>query len=486
MYNLKSRSLDIETPKPKRRNIIMTTATTSDSKVKILETKFKLDEKGTNVRTETLAGLTTFLTCVYILAVNPAILSSTGMDPKAVFWATAISSGFASILMGVLTNFPFALAPAMGLNAYFAYYVVGTLGLSWQNALACVFVSGLTFTILSLLKVSQKIVDAIPSVIRNSVGPGIGLFIAFTGLSQAGIVVSSPDTIVQLGDLSNPGVILAIIGIALTAFLVIKGIKGGMLIGILAVTILGLFVTNPTTGLTYTQWPTAGLVSLENPITALAPTFGQLSFQGMFNGPLVVILGILFAVFSFLFVDLFDSIGVLLGVSAKAGFFNEKGELPNAGKALFVSSFGAMVGSLLGTNTVTVYGAESSTGIAEGGKTGLTAITVGVLFFIALILSPLFLMIPSIATAPALIMVGVFMLEPLNNIKLSNLTTAFPAFLTVAIMPFTSSIDKGILFGILGFTLAMIASKRTKEVSKTMWILTIILFGYLLLEILIQ
>lgn len=451
-----------------------------------LEKRFKLKENKTNVRTEILAGVTTFLTCVYIVAVNPAILSAAGMDVKAVFWATAISAGFASILMGLLTNFPFALAPAMGLNAYFAFYVVGVLGLSWQNALACVAISGITFTILSFLKVQQKIVDAIPECIKNAIGPGIGFFIAFTGLSQAGVIVSSPDTLVQMGDLANPGVLLALLGIAITAVLVVKGVKGGMLIGILLVTVLGLFVKDPVTGLSYTQWPTGGLLAFDNPVTALAPTFGQLSIKGMFSGPIVAILGILFAIFSFLFVDLFDSIGVLLGVSTKAGFINEKGELPNAGKALFVSAFGALVGSILGTNTVTIYGAESSTGIAEGGRTGLTAVVVGILFFVALVLSPLFLMIPSIATASALVMVGVFMLEPLKDIELGDLSNAFPAFLTAAIMPFTSSIDKGILFGILGYTLAMVSAGRKKEITKMVWILTAVLFGYLLLEILIK
>lgn len=451
-----------------------------------LEKKFKLKENKTNVKTEILAGFTTFLTCVYIVAVNPAILSAAGMDVKAVFWATAISAGFASILMGLLTNFPFALAPAMGLNAYFAFYVVGVLGLSWQNALACVLISGVTFTILSFLKVQQKIVDAIPECIKNSIGPGIGFFIAFTGLSQAGIIISSPDTLVQMGDLSNPGVLLALVGIAVTAVLVIKGVKGGMLIGILFVTILGLFVKDPVTGLAYTQWPTGGLLAFDNPITALAPTFGQLSIKGMFSGPAVAIIGVVFAIFSFLFVDLFDSIGVLLGVSTKAGFINEKGELPNAGKALFVSAFGAIVGSFLGTNTVTIYGAESSTGIAEGGRTGLTAVVVGILFFAALVLSPLFLMIPSIATASALVMVGVFMLEPLKDIELGDLSSAFPAFLTAAIMPFTSSIDKGILFGILGYTLATVAAGKKKEITKTVWVLTAVLFGYLVLEILIK
>ncbi len=464
----------------------MSTEATKLKQESFLQRKFKLKENNTNVRTELLAGLTTFLTCVYIIAVNPAILSTTGMDVKAVFWATAISAGFACILMGLLTNFPFALAPAMGLNAYFAFYVVGVLGLSWQNALGCVAISGVTFTILSFLKVQQKIVDAIPECIKNSIGPGIGFFIAFTGLSQAGVIISSPDTLIQMGNLSNPGVILALLGIAITAVLVIKRVKGGMLMGILLVTVLGIFVKDPVTGLSYTQWPTGGLLAFDNPITALSPTFGQLSIKGMFSGPAVAVIGVVFAIFSFLFVDLFDSIGVLLGVSTKAGFIDENGELPNAGKALFVSAFGAIVGAILGTNTVTIFGAESTTGIAEGGRTGLTAVTVGILFFLALVLSPLFLMIPPIATASALVMVGVFMLEPLKDIELGDLSSAFPAFLSSAMMPFTSSIDKGILFGILGYTLAMVSAGKKKEITKTVWILTGVLLVYLLLEIFIK
>lgn len=387
--------------------------TKSDS---FFESKFHLAEKGSSTRVEVIAGITTFLTCTYILAVNPAILSTTGMDAKAVLWATAISSAIACIAMGLLTNYPFALAPAMGLNAYFAFTVVGSLGLSWQNALACVFVEGVTFTILSLIGVQEKIVNGIPTCIKQAISAAIGFFIAFTGFSNAGIIVADEATLLKLGNLSSPGVLLALLGIVLTAGLVIKKVKGAILIGILVITTLGLFFVNPDTGSTYTQWN--GLIAIENPITALAPTFGQLSFDGLFSGGLSVTLGVLFAIFSFLFVDLFDSIGVLVGVGIKAGFVNEKGELPHAGRALFVSAAGAAIGAVLGTQTVTVYGAESTTGIAEGGRTGLTAIVVGVLFILALLFTPLFLMIPSIATAPALIMVGIFMIEPLMHVNL--------------------------------------------------------------------
>ena len=448
----------------------------------LLERVFHLSEKNTNTKTEILAGTTTFLTCVYIVAVNPAILSAAGMDPRAVFWATALSSAIACIWIGLWANFPFALAPAMGLNAYFAYYVVNTLGLSWQNALACVFISGTVFCLLSIFKVQQKIVDAMPACIKHSVGAGIGFFIAFTGFQQAGIVTSSPDTLLTLGNLASPGAILALFGIALTAVLIIKRVKGGILIGILTVTVLGIFFKDPVTGLAYTQLPSS-LIALDNPVTALAPTFFKLSFKGMFTGEPVVVLGVIFAIISFLFVDLFDSIGVLLGVASKADLVDENGNVPGAGKALFVSAGGAAIGALLGTNTVTIYGAESTTGIAEGGRTGLTACTTGVLFILTLLLSPVFLMIPPIATAPALVMVGIFMIEPLCHMDLGDFSIALPVFLTVAFMPFSYNIAYGILFGMLGYTLGQIASGNTKKITPTVWVLTFVFMAYLVLDI---
>lgn len=451
-----------------------------------LERIFKLSENGTNVKTEILAGITTFLTCVYIVAVNPAILSNAGMDTKAVFWATALAAGLGSIFMGLYANFPFALAPAMGLNAYFAFYVVGVLKLSWQNALGCVLISGIAFIILSLFKIQERIVNEMPLCIKNSVGAGIGFFIAFIGLSQAGIIVANKDTLLQMGNLGNPGTLLALIGIALTAVLVIRRVRGGILIGILAITIAGFFVKNPATGMSYTQLPTGGILAFDNPIQALAPTFGQLSFAGMFDSSGVVLLGVIFAIFSFLFVDLFDGIGVLIGVSAKAGFLNEKGELPNAGKALFATACSAAGGAVLGTNTVCIYGAESTTGIAEGGRTGLVAVVAGILFILCLFFSPIFLMIPAIATAPALVMIGVFMMEPLKSVDLQDFAIAFPVFLAVTIMPFTFSIAHGILFSVLGYTIALVAAGKKQEISTTVWILTVIFTIYLTLEILIK
>lgn len=449
-----------------------------------LEKLFHLKERGSTPKTEVIAGLTTFLTCVYIVAVNPAILSAAGMDTKAVFWATALASAIACIWIGVWANLPFALAPAMGLNAYFAYYVVNTLGLSWQNALACVFISGVTFMLLSIFKVQQKIVDAMPDCIKLSVGAGIGFFIAFTGLQQAKIIQASESTLLTLGDLSNPGALLALFGILLTAVLVIKRVKGGILIGILVITVISLFVKDPLTGQTYAQLPDKLLV-FDNPITAMAPTFGKLSIEGMFTGAPVVVLGVIFAIISFLFVDLFDSIGVLLGVASKAGLIDEKGNVPSAGKALFVSAGGAAIGAILGTNTVTIYGAESTTGIAEGGRTGMTACVTGLLFVLTLFFSPIFLMIPSIATAPALVMVGIFMIEPLCKMDLGDLSIALPVFFTVAFMPFSYNIAYGILFGLIGYTVGQVAAGKAKKITPTVWILTVIFIAYLVADIIL-
>lgn len=446
-----------------------------------LEKRFNLRKNGTNVKTEIIAGITTFLTCLYILAVNPAILSSTGMDSRAVLWATAISAGIASIGMGLLTNFPFALAPAMGLNAYFAYTVCGALGLSWQNALACVFVQGVTFSLISIIGIQEKIVNAIPECIKQAISAAIGFFIAFAGLNNAGIITSDPDNLLRLGNLKDPGVMLALIGIVITVGLVIRKVKGAILIGILGITFLGLFFKNPATGATYTQW--RGIIEFANPIEALAPTFGQLSFNGLFSGGITVVIGVLFAIFSFLFVALFNSIGVLVGVGFKAGFVNEKGELPGAGKALFVSAAGAAIGAIFGTQTVTVFGAESTTGIAEGGRTGLTAIVVGILFFLSLLFTPLFLMIPGIATAPALVMVGIFMVEPLMHVDLSNILIAFPVFICVSFMAFTFNIAYGILFGLLAYTAGQIFAGNAKKLSTSTWVLTGVFLLYLILEI---
>ena len=352
-----------------------------------MEKIFKLKENGTNVKTEILAGLTTFMTMAYIIALNPNLL--TGFDVGSQLWngvflATCIASAVAMFFMAFLANKPFALAPGMGLNSFFAFSVVLGLGVSWQNALACVFTSGCIFMLLSVFQVQQKIVDAVPDCVKKSIGAGVGLFIAFSGFQSAGIVAKSDSTLVTIGQLGTPGTILALIGLVVTLILVIRGVKGGILIGIVLVTIAGLFVKDPATGMAYTVLPSS-FIALDNPVEALAPTFGKLTFRGMFDGDFSHIANMVFCIISFLFVDLFDSIGVFLGVAPKAGLVDEQGKTPGAGKALFISAGAAAIGAIFGTSTVTIYGAESGAGIAAGGRTGLTACTIGALFLLTLI-----------------------------------------------------------------------------------------------------
>ena len=459
-------------------------STQSTAKGGWFDRTFRLSEKHTTVKREFLAGLTTFLTMVYIVAVNPSILGDAGMDKNAQFYATAISSAIACIAIAFYGNFPFALAPSMGLNAYFAYTVCGTMGLSWQNALACVFTSGMLFIVLGFFGVQQRICDDLPDVVKNSVGAGVGFFISLIGFENAGLIVGNPSTLVTLGDLGNPGVLLALFGVMLTAILMIKKVPGSILISIVVVTILGFFVTNPETGLKYTILPEQ-LIKFENPIKAMEPSLLKLTYKGMFDGNIAEIMQVVFVIISFFFVDLFGSVGVLLGLASAAEMADENGNVPGAGKALTISAAGAAVGALLGTSTVTIYGAESSTGIAVGGRTGLTALFIGLLFIVVLFLSPLFLMIPSCATAPALIIIGTLMIEPLMHMDLGDLTVALPAFLCVAMQPFSYNIAYGILFGLLSYAIVTIASKRTKEIKATTWVLIVLFAVYFVLDVLL-
>lgn len=450
----------------------------------LLERTFHLKERNTDIKTEFLAGITIFLSAASVMILTPSILSQAGMDSKAVFWATAISICIACFLMGLYVNRPIALGPSIGLASFFSFYVVKTLGMSWQNGLACVCISGSTFFILSLLGVQKKIVDGIPDSIKQALGVGVGFFIAFIGLQSAGLVVASPDTLVTLGDLGNPGTIISLIGIVITAALVIRNIKGGILIGIIVVAILGLFVTNPETGLPYTQVPQS-IISIDHPLKALAPTFGKLSLRGMFSGDFNQVIGVLFSILSFLIVDLFDSLSVVIGIAPKAGMTKEDGSIPEVGKALRVSAGGAAIGAVFGTSTVSIYGAESLTGISVGGRTGLTACFTGICFLLTLFFSPVFLVIPSIAVAPALITVGIFMMEPLGHLNLGDFTVAMPVFFAILIMPFTYNIANGVLFSILSYTLCMTAGGKAKELSKVVVVLSIIFAIYLVLNALL-
>jgi AGZA family xanthine/uracil permease-like MFS transporter len=373
-----------------------------------LEKTFKLKENGTNIRTEIIAGFTTFMTLAYIIFVNPSILSTTGMDFGAVLVATILASMIGCFTMGLVANYPIAVAPGMGLNAFFAFTIVKQMGYTWQMALAAVFISGIIFIILTLTKARQAIVDSIPLSLKLAISAGIGLFIALIGLQNAKIVLSDPATLMKLGNFSDPGVLLAVGGLVFTFILVSLRVKGALLWGILGVTIVGI-------PLGITQASTQ-IVSMP---PSLAPTFG--AFTQGFTGLLAA--GIIPVIFTLTFVDLFDTLGTLIGVSSKAGLLDKEGKLPRAGEALIADAVATTAAAVLGTSTTVAY-IESAAGVSEGGKTGLTAVVVGILFAIALFFSPLIGMVPSVATAPILIIVGIFMMEPIMKIDFSNFLEA--------------------------------------------------------------
>lgn len=446
----------------------------------MLEKIFKLRENNTNVKTEVLAGITTFMTMAYILAVNPDILSASGMDKSAVLIATALAAFVGTLLMALLSNYPFALAPGMGLNAYFAYTVVINMGYSWHVALLAVFVEGIIFIILSLTNVREAIFNAIPLTLKSAVSVGIGLFIAFIGLQNAKLIVSSSSTLVTYqsfkGDTFNSvgvGAILALLGILIIAVLLVKNVKGGILYGIFITWILGIicemagiYVPNPEAGM-YSVIPSA-IVSFD--FTALGNTFGQV-FTGDYSN--VRILDFIVVIFSFLFVDLFDTLGTLIGVASKADMLDDDGKLPRIKGALLADAIATSVGAILGTSTTTTY-VESASGVTEGGRTGLTAVTTAVLFLLAVIFSPLFLTIPSFATAPALVIVGFYMMGAVAKIDFDDMTDAIPAFLTIIAMPMAYSISEGIAIGVISYTLITIITGKTREkkLSVLMYILT--------------
>ncbi len=418
-----------------------------------LEKQFGLMENKTNVRTEILAGITTFMTMAYILAVNPMILSDAGMSAGGVFTATAISAIIATIAMAFLANYPFALASGMGLNAFFAYTVVLGMGKSWQFALTAVLIEGIIFIILSLLKVREAIFDAIPMNLKRAVAVGIGLFIALIGFANAGIIKTGDGTILGLGDISNKGVLLALIGIVITGALLAWKVRGALLIGILATTVIGIPM---------------GVTVLPQAIFQLPPSLKGLAFQ--FEWSNIFTWDMLLVVFTFLFVDIFDTVGTLTGVAAKADMLDEEDKLPKANRALLADAIGTVAGACLGTSTVTTY-VESASGVADGGRTGLTALSTAGMFLLALFLSPLFLMIPGEATAPALVLVGLFMMTPILEIDLTDFTEAIPAFLTIVMMPFAYSIAEGIVFGMTSFVVLKVLSGKHKDVSIIMYVL---------------
>lgn len=452
----------------------------------MLEKVFKLSENKTDAKTEILAGITTFMTMAYILAVNPSILSATGMDSGAVFTATALAAFIGTLLMAIFANYPFALAPGMGLNAYFAYTVVLGMGYSWEYALTAVFAEGIIFILLSATNVREAIFNAIPQNLKAAVSVGIGLFIAFIGLQNAKIVIGG-STLLQLfsvdkynevngvsASFNDVGitVLLAIIGIIVTGILVVKNIKGNILWGILITWLLGiicqftgLYVPNADLGF-YSLLPN---FSNGLSIPSLSPIFFKLDFSGIFSLNFIVIL------FAFLFVDLFDTIGTLIGVSAKADMLDENGKLPRIKGALMADAVATTVGAVIGTSTTTTF-VESASGVSEGGRTGLTSVTTAILFGLSLFLSPIFLAIPSFATAPALIVVGFYMLTNVTHIDFDDFSEALPCYICILAMPFFYSISEGISMGVISYVILNLMTGKAKEkkISALMYVLTVL------------
>lgn len=446
-----------------------------------MEKFFKLKEKGTDVRTEMIAGITTFMTMAYILAVNPSILGATGMDSGAIFTATALASAIASFCMAFLANLPFVLSAGMGLNAYFAYTVVLGMGYSWEVALTAVFAEGLVFILLSLTNVREAIFNAIPQTLKYGVSVGIGLFICFIGLQNAHIAVDSATLVtifsfsqsVKAGTFNSEGitVLLALIGIIVTGYLVIKGVKGNILIGIFVTWILGIlcqlagiYVPNPDAGF-YSLIP-SGVISMP---ASIAPTLFKFDFCIIAEHPL----DFFSVLFAFLFVDIFDTLGTLIGCASKADMLDEDGKLPEIKGALLADSIGTMVGACLGTSTITTF-VESSSGIAEGGRSGLTAVVSGLFFLLALFFSPIFLAIPSFATAPALVIVGFLMIQQVVKVEWNDLLEAIPAYIAIFAMPFLYSISEGISLGIISYVLLHVLSGKGKSVTPLMYVLAIL------------
>ena len=448
-----------------------------------LDKIFHLKENHTDVKTEVMAGITTFMTMAYILAVNPNILSASGMDRGSVFTATALSAFIATCLMALLSNYPFVLAPGMGLNAYFTYTVVLGMGYTWQQALAAVFAEGIIFILLSLTNVREAIFNSIPMNLKHAVSVGIGLFIAFIGLQNAKIVVGNDSTLVSIfsfkssvaeGTFSSQGitVLLALIGILVTAVLLAKDVKGSILWGILITWVLGiicqlthLYVPNADIGY-YSLLPdfSSGIS-----VPSMAPTFMKMDFSIVFSLDFVVIM------FAFLFVDMFDTLGTLIGVASKADMLDKDGKLPKIKGALLSDAVGTTVGAVCGTSTVTTF-VESASGVAEGGRTGLTSIVAGILFALSLLLSPIFLAIPSFATAPALIVVGYLMLTSVTKIDFSDMTEAIPCFIAIIAMPFMYSISEGISMGVISYVVINLITGKAKEkkISVLMYVLAIL------------
>ena len=419
---------------------------------------FGFDPKKHNVRTEIVAGITTFLTMAYILAVNPSIFSALDMPKGSVFTATALAALIGTLVMAFYAKKPFALAPGMGLNAFFVFTVCLTMGHSWQFALTAVFLEGLLFILFTVTKVRSWILNAIPLSLKHAIGAGIGLFIAFIGLQNAGIIANNDSTLVSLGDITHGAALLGVIGIVITGALVILKVKGSILIGILVTSIIGLFIKGAD-GEALTHF--SGVISAPD---SVAPIFCQFEWGQILSWDMLAV------VFTFLFIDMFDTMGTIIGVSQKAGMVDEKGNVDGIDKMFMADSIATVCGACLGTSTTTTY-VESASGVGEGGRSGLTAFTVAILFALALLFSPIFLAIPGAATAPALVIVGVMMMSPVAKIDWEDYSESIPAFITILMMPVAYSISDGILLGVISYALLNACAGKFKKISVTMWIL---------------
>lgn len=437
----------------------------------MLEKVFKLTKKNTNVKTEIIAGLTTFLAMAYILGVNPAILADAGMDKSSVFMATALSAGIASIIMGLIANYPVSLAPGMGVNALFAYTICIQMGYTWQAAMAGVFVSGIIFIIISVTGIRKLIINAIPNQLKLAIGAGIGFFIAFVGLKNAGIIAANPSTFVTLGNFADPTVLLAIIGILVTIALLAKKVPAGVFVGMVVTAVIGIICGS--------VFHVAGMPAL--PSNIFETSFHMETVGGFMDG-----FGDLFAnpmnafviIFSFLFVDFFDTAGTLVAIGNRIGLINDKGELENAEQALLADAVGTVAGAVLGTSTVTSF-VESTSGVEVGGRTGLTACTTGIMFFVSILFAPVILSaVTNAVTAPALVVVGILMAQQLKGIDWDNFIYGTAGFVTIVAMILTYSISNGIAFGFIAYAVAMVASGKAKEVHATVWALMLIFLIY--------
>lgn len=441
---------------------------------------FKLKENGTTVSTEIFAGITTFMTMAYILVVNPNILSVTGMDKGAIFTATALAAFIGCLMMAFLANYPFGLAPGMGLNAYFAYTVAKEYG--WELALFAVFIEGLVFLTFSFFNIREAIFNSVPKNLKNAVSVGLGVFITFIGLQNAGIIVQDPSTAIALGNIKSVAPTLAMVGVIITTVLTIKKVKGSLFWGILIT--WGIGIICQLTGI-YEVNPEIGQFSLiPNGVVSMPPSIKDINLFSAIKNidfSLIKITDIIIIVFAFLFVDMFDTIGTLIGVSEKANFIDKNGKLPKLKQALLADAISTTAGAMLGTSTTTTY-VESAAGVAEGGRTGLTSAVTGILFLCALIFSPIFISIPSFATAPILIIVGLFMIENVVNIDFKDYTEGLPAFITIIMMPFAYSIADGLIFGFLSYVFLKVLTGKGKEVGKVMYILAILFILKLILE----